>query len=164
MNIRRAEPRDRDAIWRIFHAVVSRGDTYALDPAMSRGDALACWLRADTHTFVAEDDAGEIIGTYILRPNQQGPGEHVANAAFTVAPNTQGRGAGRAMAEHCLTTARALGFRAMQFNFVVSTNTAAIKLWQQLGFKIIGTVPEAFRHPSQGFVDAHVMFRHLSGD
>ncbi|PYI41802.1 MAG: GNAT family N-acetyltransferase, partial [Verrucomicrobia bacterium] len=109
---------------------------------------------------VAEKD-GTVVGTYILRPNQLGPGSHVANAAFIVASNAQGSGVGRAMAEHCLAEARQMGFRAMQFNFVVSTNAPAIHLWKQLGFKIVGTLPGAFRHPEKGYVDVHVMYRSL---
>ena len=159
--IRRATQADEDSIWKIFHAVVTRGDTYTLDPQTPRDEALAYWFRDGTQTFVAEDENGRILGTYILRPNQSGPGAHVANAAFMVAPEAQGRGIGRSMGEHCLTSASALGFRAMQFNFVVSTNSAALKLWQELGFRIVGTLPDAFRHPTAGFVDAFVMFREL---
>jgi len=160
MEIRAATRADRDAIWKIFHEIVAAGDTYALDPKMSREDALAYWFRADTQTYVAEKD-GTVVGTYILRPNQLGSGSHVANAAFIVASNAQGSGVGRAMAEHCLAEARQMGFRAMQFNFVISTNTPAIHLWKQLGFKIVGTLPGAFRHPEKGYVDVHVMYRSL---
>jgi L-amino acid N-acyltransferase YncA len=160
MEIRAATRADRDAIWKIFHEILAAGDTYALDPKMSREDALAYWFRADTQTYVAEKD-GTVVGTYILRPNQLGPGSHVANAAFIVASNAQGSGVGRAMAEHCLAEARQMGFRAMQFNFVISTNTPAIHLWKQLGFKIVGTLPGAFRHPEKGYVDVHVMYRSL---
>ena len=160
MEIRAATRADRDAIWKIFHEIVAAGDTYALDPKMSREDALAYWFRADTQTYVAEKD-GTVVGTYILRPNQLGSGSHVANAAFIVASNAQGSGVGRAMAEHCLAEARQMGFRAMQFNFVISTNTPAIHLWKQLGFKIVGTLPGAFRHPEKGYVDVHVMYRLL---
>ena len=160
MEIRAATRADRDAIWKIFHEIVAAGDTYALDPKMSREDALAYWFRADTQTYVAQKD-GTVVGTYILRPNQLGPGSHVANAAFIVASNAQGSGVGRAMAEHCLAEAGRMGFRAMQFNFVVSTNTSAIHLWEQLGFKIVGTLPSAFRHPEKGYVDVYVMFRSL---
>ena len=160
MEIRAAIRADRDAIWKIFHEILAAGDTYALDPKMSREDALAYWFRADTQTYVAEKD-GTVVGTYILRPNQLGSGSHVANAAFIVASNAQGSGVGRAMAEHCLAEARQMGFRAMQFNFVISTNTPAIHLWKQLGFKIVGTLPGAFRHPEKGYVDVHVMYRSL---
>jgi L-amino acid N-acyltransferase YncA len=160
IKIRPAIESDRDAIWTIFHDVIASADTYAFDPQMPRQDALAYWFRSDTHTYVAESD-GRVVGTYILRANQLGPGSHVANAAFMVAPNAQGQGVGRAMGEHCLNEARRLGFRAMQFNFVVSTNKSAIRLWQQLGFKIVGTLPDAFRHPGRGYVGVHVMFRSL---
>lgn len=160
MDIRPAVEQDRDAIWNIFHEVVAAGDTYAFDPQMSREEAMAYWFRSGTHTYVAETD-GKIVGTYILRPNQPGAGSHVANAAFMVAPNARGQGIGRGMGEHCLCEARRLGFRAMQFNFVVSTNESALRLWHQLGFKIVGTLPGAFRHPQRGYVDVYVMFRSL---
>jgi len=158
VEIREATAGDRDAIWDIFREVVTARDTYAFDPGMSRHDALGYWFQADTRTYVAES-RGRILGTYILRPNQSGGGSHVANAAFMVAPDARGQGIGRAMAEHCLSEARLLGFRAMQFNFVVSTNDSAVRLWQKLGFKIVGTLPGAFHHPEKGYVDVYVMFR-----
>src|SRR5215469_15091788 len=161
MKIRQAIDTDRDAVWNIFHEVVADGDTYALDPYISREDALAYWFAPGTHTFVAEQPATGIAGTYILRPNQSGGGSHVANAGFMVSASARGQGLGRAMAEHCLSEARRLGFRAMQFNYVISTNTAAIRLWEDLGFEIVGTLPSAFRHPDKGYVDVHVMYRSL---
>jgi L-amino acid N-acyltransferase YncA len=164
MKIRPATEADRDAIWNIFHEVVAKGDTYALDPNTSRDDALAYWFAPGTETYVAEGDAREtpqILGTYILRPNQSGGGSHVANAGFMVSERARGRGTGRAMAEHCLSEARRLGFRAMQFNYVISTNTAAIRLWQDLGFEIVGTLPSVFCHPDKGYVDVYVMYRSL---
>jgi len=160
LEIRPATEADRDAIWNIFHAVITPGDTYAFDPQMSRQDALAYWFQSDTHTYVAEQDR-QIVGTYILRANQPSLGSHVANAAFMVAPTARGLGVGRHMGEHCLSEARRLGFRAMQFNFVVSTNQAAIRLWKQLSFEIVGTLPGAFRHPEKGYIDVYVMFRSL---
>jgi L-amino acid N-acyltransferase YncA len=160
LRIRSAADSDRDAIWNIFHEVVTVGDTYALDPGMSREEALAYWFGAGTHTYIAENDR-RVVGTYILRANQAGPGSHVANAAYMVARDARGLGAGRKMAEHSLSEARRLGFRAMQFNFVVATNTSAIHLWQELGFKIVGTLPGAFRHPKARYVDVYVMFRSL---
>src|SRR5258707_15680718 len=126
MEIRPATDADRDAIWNIFHKVVVAGDTYALDPNISREDALAYWFAPGTRTYVAEQPAIGVAGTYILRPNQSGGGSHVANAGFMVSASARGKGLGRAMAEHCLCEARRLGFRAMQFNSVISTNTAAI--------------------------------------
>ena len=160
IKIRPATDADHDAIWKIFHEIVAAGDTYAFDPKMSREEALAYWFRSGTRTYVAENDE-RVVGTYILRANQLGPGSHVANAGFMVASDVQGCGVGRAMAEHCLSEARRMGFRAMQFNFVVSTNTLAIHLWNQLGFKIVGTLPGAFRHPQKGYVDVYVMYRSL---
>jgi len=160
MQIRPALNADHDAIWNIFHEIIAAGDTYAFDPQMPREEALAYWFRVDTHTYIAEEDGG-VVGTYILRPNQSGPGSHVANAAFMVAPGAEGAGVGRRMAEHCLSEARRMGFRGMQFNFVISTNTRAIHLWNQLGFKIVGTLPGAFRHPEKGYVDVYVMYRSL---
>jgi L-amino acid N-acyltransferase YncA len=161
MKIRRATERDRDAIWKIFHEVVAAGDTYALDPNISREHALAYWFAPDTHTYVAEQPAIGVAGTYILRPNQSGGGSHVANAGFMVSGSARGQGVGRAMAEHCLSEARQLGYRAMQFNYVISTNTSAIRLWQELGFKTVGKLPDAFRHPDKGYVDVYVMYRSL---
>ena len=161
MKIRPATDADRDAIWNIFHQVAAAGDTYALDPNISREDALAYWFARGTHTYVAEQSAVEIAGTYILRSNQSGGGSHVANAGFMVSASARGHGLGRAMAKHCLSEARRLGFRAMQFNYVISTNAAAIQLWQDLGFKIVGTLPDAFRHPEKGYVDVYVMYRSL---
>jgi L-amino acid N-acyltransferase YncA len=163
LELRLATERDREAIWEIFHEVTASGDTYAFDPKISREDALAYWFGSGTHTFVAVEDR-QVVGTYILKPNQQGGGAHVANAAFMVPARARGKGIGRAMAEHCLSEARRLGFRAMQFNFVISTNESAIHLWKELGFEIVGTLPAAFRHPQRGDVDVYVMFRSLADD
>jgi ribosomal protein S18 acetylase RimI-like enzyme len=160
IRIRSATTKDHDTIWNIFRQILMAGDTYALDPQMPREEALAYWFQADTHTYIAERNGG-VVGTYILRPNQSGPGSHVANAAFMVAPDAEGTRVGRRMAQHCLSEARRMGFGAMQFNFVVSTNVRAIHLWNQLGFKIVGTLPGAFRHPDKGFVDVYVMYRSL---
>ena len=152
---------DRDVVLKIFREIVSAGDTYALDPNISCADALALWFAPGTRTYVAEHPDGEVAGTYILRPNQSGAGSHVANAGFMVSASARGKGIGRAMAEHCLGEARQFGFRAMQFNYVISTNTAAIRLWQDLGFEIVGTLPGAFRHSEKGYVDVFVMYRSL---
>ncbi|HEY4285267.1 MAG TPA: GNAT family N-acetyltransferase [Chthoniobacterales bacterium] len=160
MTIRPASDQDRDAIWQIFHAVVAPAETYAIDPNISRDQAFAYWFGPNVHTYVAELDR-QIVGTYTLRPNCGGSGGHVSNASFMVDPSGQGKGIGRAMGEHCLAEARRLGYRAMQFNFVVSTNEPAVRLWQNLGFTIVGTLPGAFHHPEKGYVDAYVMFRDL---
>jgi L-amino acid N-acyltransferase YncA len=159
--IRPAGRSDDDAIWSIFQAVIRPGDTYVFDPDMSRDEALAYWFHPHARAYVLEHD-GVVIGTYIVRPNQPALGSHVANAAFMVSPASRGLGAGRRMGEHCLAEARRLGYRSMQFNFVVSTNDAAVKLWQRLGFRIVGTLPGVFRHARLGYVDAYVMFQELS--
>jgi L-amino acid N-acyltransferase YncA len=161
VQIRQASTSDGEAIWDIFHLVVAKGDTYTFDPETSREAALAYWLHPSNWCYTAEFER-EVVGTYILKANQPALGSHVANAAFMVAPHARGRGVGRHMGEHALHEARRLGFRAMQFNFVVSTNASAIRLWQQLGFKIVGTLPGAFRHADKGFVDALIMFRSLT--
>jgi L-amino acid N-acyltransferase YncA len=160
LRIRHATGKDREAIWQIFHAVVSQGDTYAFDPDISRQQALTYWFGPKTRCYVALSEQ-KIVGTYILKANQPGLGSHVANAGFMVAPWAQGRGIGRVMAEHCLHEATGLGYRAMQFNFVVSTNTNALRLWKKLGFKIAGRLPGAFRQRHDGFVDVYVMYRRL---
>ena len=160
MKIRLATEADCDAIWKIFHSVVATGDTYAIDPHISRKEALQYWCAKNAHMYVAQS-RGRILGTYTLRPNQAGGGSHVANAGFMVSSDTRGKGIGRAMAEHCLSEARRLGFRAMQFNYVISTNTAAIHLWRDLGFQIAGTLTAAFHHPDKGYVDVYVMYRSL---
>lgn len=140
--------------------VVRAGETYALDRDMSRDDALAYWLAPDKEAFVAEQD-GAVLGTYVLRPNQAGGGRHVANCAYMTSAHAMGRGVARRMCEHSLDHARALGYKAMQFNFVVGTNERAVRLWQSLGFEIVGRLPGAFAHPAHGDVDALVMFRQL---
>jgi L-amino acid N-acyltransferase YncA len=170
MKIRAAKAADRDAIWEIFREVILAGETYPLERNLSRKDGLAYWFQRRANVWVAEKDppasagprrARQIVGSYSLHPNQSGGGVHVANAGFIVAKDARGEGIGRALGEHCLNEARRLGFRAMQFNFVISTNEAAVKLWQDLGMKIVGTLPGAFCHPEKGYVDVYVMYRSL---
>lgn len=158
--VRKAEPADADAIWDIFHEVVARGDTYTFDPDMTRAEALSIWMSPQAWTYVATDH-GRVVGTYFMRRNQPGLGDHVVNAGYMVKGEAQGKGIGRAMCEHSLTEARALGFLAMQYNIVVSTNTSAVSLWKKMGFEIVGTLPRAFRHRELGLVDAYVMYRFL---
>lgn len=158
--IRPDMPTDADPLWAILHAVIAAGDTYAFPLDMPRADALAAWHPPGSHTFVAERH-GRLLGTYVLKPNQPGLGRHVANCGYMVAPEARGQGLGAALCRHSLDAARAVGFLAMQFNAVVSTNTGAIALWQRSGFAIVGTVPLAFRHPTRGLVDIHVMHRLL---
>ncbi|MDQ1157904.1 L-amino acid N-acyltransferase YncA [Sphingomonas sp. SORGH_AS 950] len=160
MPIRPASPADAPAIAAIILPVIRAGETYALDPAMSEEAALAYWFGGDKTVFVAEED-GAILGTYYLRANQAGGGDHVANAGYMTAPAARGKGVARAMALHSFDQARARGFTAMQFNFVVASNAAAVHLWTALGFATVGRVPGAFRHPALGPVEALVMHRPL---
>jgi L-amino acid N-acyltransferase YncA len=160
LNIRPATESDHGAIWKIFEEVIAAGDVFAFDPEMPREAALAFWCDGGNRVYVAERDA-HVCGSYYLKPNQHGGGAHVANAGYMVAAAGRGHRTGRAMCEHSLAEARRLGFRAMQFNFVVSTNESAVHLWRELGFEIVGTLPGAFRHPVQGYVDVYVMHRSL---
>ncbi len=160
MLIRPASADDRAAIWSIIEPVIRAGETYALDSDMSEDEALGYWMAADKETFVAED-VGEILGTYYMRPNQAGGGRHVCNCGYMTSTHATGRGVARRMCLHSLDHARERGYRAMQFNFVVSTNDRAVRLWETLGFAVVGRLPLAFRHPTQGYVDAIVMFQPL---
>ena len=160
MDIRTAEARDVDAIWKILEPVIRAGETYTLPSNMTRDEALAYWQAPGHEVFVAEDGA-EVVGTYFLHPNQRGGGAHVANCGYITAPWASGRGIARAMCRHSLEHAKTLGFRAMQFNFVVSTNERAVRLWQSMDFAIVGRLPKAFVHPALGEVDALVMYRQL---
>ncbi len=161
MQIRQAEARDAKGITEIIIPVIREGHTYTLDRDMSDADALMYWTGSDKETFVAEEN-GIILGTYYIRTNQSGGGRHVCNCGYMTHASATGRGVARRMCEHSLQHAVARGFRAMQFNFVVSTNERAVRLWQSLGFAIVGRLPEAFEHPVHGYVDALVMHRMLS--
>ena len=160
VTIRTATRADEDAIADILLPMIRAGETYPLPREMTRADALTYWFAQDHEVFVAEDRR-VVLGTYYLRPNQRGGGAHVANCGYVTARAAEGRGVGRAMCEHSLAHAASRGFRAMQFNFVVSANDRAVRLWQACGFQIVGTLPSAFRHPKLGDVDAFVMFRSL---
>lgn len=160
LDIRPAAENDFEAIWEIFHAVVAKGDTFAYAPDSTREDARALWMGPGTHAYVAMAD-GVVAGSYFLRANQPGLGNHVANAGYMVHAAHGGKGIGKAMCEHSLGEARKLGFKAMQFNFVVSTNENAVILWKNMGFRIVGTLPGAFRHALWGPVNVYVMFREL---
>jgi ribosomal protein S18 acetylase RimI-like enzyme len=162
--VREARPEDAEAIWQILRPVIAAGETYALPRDLSRDAALAYWFAEANEVFVAEDESdveGEVLGTYILRPNQQGGGSHVANCGYMTAPKSFGKGIARAMCADSLDRAHARGFRAMQFNFVVSSNERAVRLWRSFGFAIVARLPEAFLHPALGYVDAFVMHRIL---
>jgi L-amino acid N-acyltransferase YncA len=158
--IRAAQPEDHNAIWHILKPVIRAGETYPLPPDMTQPEAIAFWTGRDRETFVAEEN-GRLVGTYYLRANQLGGGAHVANCGYITASDAAGHGVGRQMCEHSLAYARSRGFKAMQFNFVVSTNERAIRLWQGMGFETVGRLPLAFKHPRHSYVDALIMFRSL---
>jgi ribosomal protein S18 acetylase RimI-like enzyme len=160
MLVRRASKTDHPAIWRTIGPTIRAGETYALDRDMTEADAIAYWFGEGRETFVAEED-GEITGTYYIRANQAGAGKHICNCGYMVSSDATGRGVARAMCLHSLDYARRHGYRGMQFNFVVSSNTRALKLWESLDFEIVGRVPQAFDHPKFGYIDAFVMFRSL---
>jgi|SRR5690348_10420871 len=160
ISIRPAKREDDADIWGILEPMIRAGETYALPRSLSREEALAYWHAAGNAVFVAEED-GVVLGTYILRANQKGGGSHVCNCGYVTAPSATGRGVASAMCSDSITRATAAGFRAMQFNFVVSTNERAVNLWKRHGFEIVGTLPKAFQHPTLGYVDAFVMFRAL---
>jgi ribosomal protein S18 acetylase RimI-like enzyme len=161
MQIRSASPHaDADPIWAILEPTIRSGETYTLPRNMTRKDALDYWFAPQHEVFAAEDSA-QIVGTYFLQANQQGAGSHVANCGYITAPWATSRGVARAMCAHSLGRARERGFKAMQFNFVVSTNERALTLWKSFGFEIVGRLPGAFQHPTEGFVDALVMYRSL---
>ena len=160
LTIRAATEADADAIWGILEPTIRAGETYTLDRDLGREEALGYWCSPRHETFVAEE-GGRVIGTYYLRANQSGGGSHVANCGYMTSAAASGRGVARAMCEHSLAHAKECGFRAMQFNFVVSTNHRAVRLWQSFGFDLIGRLPEAFLHPTAGYVDAYVMYRLL---
>jgi len=160
MHIRHAEQRDSEAIWAILEPMIRAGDTYTLPSDMPRDEALAYWHAPGHEVFVAEEQS-EILGTYFLQGNQRGGGSHVANCGYVTVPHATGHGVSRAMCQHSIDYARTRGFTAMQFNFVVSTNERAVRLWHSFGFETVGRLPGAFRHPKQGLVDAFVMYRAL---
>jgi L-amino acid N-acyltransferase YncA len=152
---------DHQGIWSILQPVIRAGETYTLPRDMSEHEALDYWFAPGNTAFVAEDDDDRVAGTYFIHANQRGGGAHVANCGYITAPWATGRGVARAMCAHSLEYAKSQGFRAMQFNFVVSTNSRAVKLWESFGFSTVGRLPGAFLHPIEGFVDALVMYRSL---
>lgn len=160
MLVRAALEDDADALWAILEPIIIAGETYPLPRDTDRQTALAYWFSPGHEVFVAEDN-GEVVGTHFLKANQKGGGAHVANCGYMTAPHATGHGVARAMCAHSLERARERGFLSMQFNFVVSTNERAVRLWQSFGFEIVGRLPKVFEHPKLGFVDALVMYREL---
>jgi len=160
IEIRKAIAADQEPIWEIIREVIATGDTYTFDPASSKEQMLAYWCGADKHTYVALLD-GKVAGTFVLKDNQPGLGSHIANASYMVSTAASGHGIGFLMGEFSLTEAVRLGYQAMQFNIVVKSNERAVKLWQKLGFQIIGEVPDAFNHRQLGMTNAYIMYRKL---
>jgi len=160
MVIRKAIENDFEAIWEIFHLVIQTGDTYVFNPDTPKTDLIKHWFAPYMYTYVLEDHE-KVCGTYILKANQIDLGSHVANGSYMVHPDARRNGYGEAMCKHSIEEARKLGFKAIQFNMIVSTNEPAVALWKKMGFEIIGTIPGGFRHLSKGFVDAYIMFKKL---
>jgi len=161
LGVREARAEDHTAVWAILEPVIRAGETYTLARDMSRDEGLAFWFAKGHEVFVAEGQGSGAVGTYFLRANQGGGGAHVANCGYVTALGATGKGVARAMCAHSLGRAKQRGFRAMQFNFVVSSNERAVRLWESFGFKIVGRLPGAFLHPRLGFTDALVMYRTL---
>ena len=160
LEIRKATEADKPAIRRIIREVIKGGDTYVFDPDSPEKEMMAYWFSPEKHNYVAVAD-GEVAGIFWLKANQPGLGSHVGNAAYMVAPDAKGKGVGKRMAEYSLDEARRLGFTAMQFNFVVKSNTVAVNLWKSVGFEVIGEIPNAFRHKTNGLTNAYIMYRAL---
>ncbi|HEY3763996.1 MAG TPA: GNAT family N-acetyltransferase [Gaiellales bacterium] len=162
MRIRAATAADWPAIWSFMQGIVAAGETFSWDRDTSEETAREYWMRGlPARTFVAVDDAGTVIGTAEMGPNRGGPGAHIASAGFMVDPRHSGQGAGRGLGERVIDQARADGYRAIQFNAVAASNERAVSLWRSLGFEVLATVPEGFRHPDLGDVGLHIMYRPL---
>lgn len=161
MRIREATLADFDQIWPIFHEIVDAGETYTYARDTTREQAITLWMETPRQTFVAENN-GQILGTYYIKTNQSGGGAHVCNCGYMVSSSARGLGLATTMCEHSQQVAEAFGYQAMQFNFVVSSNESAIRLWTKLGFETVGRLPKAFLHPGKGYVDALVMYKWLS--
>jgi L-amino acid N-acyltransferase YncA len=161
LQIRPFEAADWSAVWALLEPVFRAGETFPHDPAITEAEAQVAWVERSQAVMVAVDASGALVGTYYLRPNSLALGAHVANAGYVVAEQSRRQGIGSRLCQHSLQTARRLGFRAMQFNLVVSTNSAGIRCWQRNGFQVVGTLPGAFRHRQLGYVDALVMFQGL---
>lgn len=162
MTIREATEADFDSIWPIFEEIARAGETYAYPRDISKSEAEELWMNCPRKTFVCEGQDG-IRGTYYIKTNQAGPGQHVCNCGYMVASHARGKGVATKMCAHSQRIALELGYKAMQFNFVAATNEGAVRLWHRLGFATVGRLPKAFLHPSRGLVDAFVMYKWLSG-
>jgi len=161
INIRPFKQNDWEAVWQIIEPVFRAGETYAFSPDISEDEVHNAWIEIPAETFVAVDEKKAIAGTYYIKKNQPGSGSHICNCGYIVAEKARGKGIASAMCEHSQREAISRGFRAMQYNLVVSSNEGAVRLWKKLGFEVVGTIPEAFHHPRLGYVDAYVMYKRL---
>ena len=161
INIRHAVEADVPAVWEIIRTVIAGGDTYVFDPATPEEEMTAYWFSPEKHVYVAEAEKGEIVGTYWLKANQPGLGDHIGNGAYMVSPAAKGKGVGKMMALHSIEEGRRIGYHAIQFNFVVKSNTVAVNLWKSVGFEVIGEIPDAIRHSKLGLTNAYIMYRKL---
>ncbi len=161
MIIREARKEDFDAIWPFFHEIAAAGETYGYRPDSSKEEAFHLWMEYPRQTYVAEED-GEILGSYYIKTNNEGPGAHVCNCGYMVSSAARGKGLATSMCEHSQQEAIRLGYKAMQFNFVAASNEGAVRLWNKLGFETVGRLPKAFNHPNDGYVDALVMYKWLA--
>lgn len=158
--IRKSTEKDEDGIWEVLQPIIRGGDVFAFDPKSTRDEIIRYWCAPGNYVYVAlEND--RILGTFFLRNNQPGLGSHVANAGYAVSPSAMGKGIGKLMAEFSLVEARNLGYLAMQYNIVIKSNEGAVALWKKMGFEIIGEIPDAFRHSTNGMTNAYIMYRKL---
>ncbi|MDV6030703.1 MAG: GNAT family N-acetyltransferase [Phycisphaera sp. RhM] len=162
ITLRLFQPDDWPSVWQILEPVFRAGETYPYSTNITEAEARAAWIDVPAATFVAMGEHGDVLGTYYIKPNQADLGSHVANCGYLVGEAARGRGIASTMCEHSQAEAVARGFKAMQYNLVVSTNERAVKLWQHHGFEIVGTLPKAFRHRKLGYVDAYVMYKWLA--
>ena len=160
LEIRKAISADAGQIWKIIQPIILNGDTYVFDPKSTKEEMLVYWYGQDKHTYVATEN-DKIVGTFFIKDNQPGLGSHIANAAYMTLPAASGQGIGKTMGEFSLEEAKRLGYKAMQFNIVVKSNERALRLWEKLGFKIVGEIPEAFNHLQHGLTNAYILYRKL---
>jgi ribosomal protein S18 acetylase RimI-like enzyme len=158
MEIRKATEEDKAGVWKIINAVIAGGDTYVFAPDTSESEMVSYWFSAEKYVYVAVVE-NEIVGTYWLKANQPGLGDHIGNGAYMVWPESRGKRVGKTMALHSIEEAKKIGYQAIQFNFVVKSNTVAVNLWKSVGFEVIGEIPDAIRHTTKGFTNAYIMYR-----
>lgn len=160
LEIRSAKKNDEDSLWSVIEPIIRAGGTYVFSPQSSREKIMSYWLNEDKKTYIALIE-GKAVGTFYIKANQPDLGDHICNAGFMVDPEQKGKGIGRRLGQFAISEAKALGYQAMQFNFVISSNHSAVSLWKSLGFQVIGEIPQAYRHPSHGLVSALIFFKKL---